>query len=60
MLFGEKTLARSAKLDIIHPKDTAQLVVDYCVINDAVSNRSIDYLNEEDALFDTRQDSGDY
>jgi 3-isopropylmalate/(R)-2-methylmalate dehydratase large subunit len=52
MVIGKKILARAANVMKVKSKETIQVAVDYCIINDAVSNLSIDYLRDQDSIFD--------
>ena len=52
MVLGKTILARAASVNTVQPKAVIRAKVDYCVINDAASHRSIDYLNAGDLLYD--------
>lgn len=52
MVIGKEILARAANAMNVKSKETIQVAIDYCIINDAVSNLSIDYLCDEDSIFD--------
>lgn len=52
MVIGKNVLARAAKAIKVKSKDVIQVAVDYCIVNDAVSNLSIDHLRDEDSIYD--------
>lgn len=55
MVFGKAILAQAAGLETVQVNDSVSVQVDYCLINDAVSHQSIDYLTDEDVLFNKQQ-----
>lgn len=51
MVFGKAILAQAAGVETVQVNNSVSVQVDYCLINDAVSHQSIDYLSDEDVLF---------
>ena len=55
MALTKKILTKSSSLNDIKPGEKIVLNVDYCLINDAVSNVAVDYIKDEDKLFDSKK-----
>lgn len=55
MTLTESILLKSSSLNELKSDEHIALNVDYCLINDAVSNTAVDYLKTEDSLFDNEK-----
>ncbi|MDF2571026.1 MAG: 3-isopropylmalate dehydratase, large subunit [Sporomusa sp.] len=47
MVLGQAILAKAAGLDIVRSKQSIEAAVDFCIINDAASHSSLDYLSDQ-------------
>ena len=55
MILSNKILAKAAAVEEITAGENIKIAVNYCLIDDAESNTSIDFLKSEDNLFDNKK-----
>lgn len=54
-MLGNKILSKAAYLKEITAGENIKIAVSYCLIDDAESNTSVDFLKSEDTLFDNKK-----